>query len=559
MMRRAVAGFGRRFSIAGVVTVAVALGMSAGAAAATTPINIGTPYESGNPSVVVESSGAALVAWANTKDLAGANNFVQYCVVPAAGSACSESGSLDPADGGQYIDDVQTLDDDGTLVILADVYGTQGNSAEDYIPEQEWQSTDGGATWLDVDNGLSVGSGIINADTEPLNAIIVPGTNTLGFGWNTADGPPTFDAFPLTGPPECSVQTCPNSPYASLEPDTNPDTITNAGGNVASQGAAHPGVLAIYNTDFSNGPLGCNGSSSFGTAYAYGSGAQGSGNSYDVSPGSPGSAWRVAASQADCGVEYPVVGGGVSGFGVLEDNLKTNATVYHPFDQTHQNFDTPMALVSSQFEQQPALSQDEFGDIYATFLDTNSGDPTLGYSTDGGASWSAPVALTNTSVSGIGGLTSSVNAPGKGWAAWTNNGSVYALPFDAQDTVTPAAVSGSGSSTPTTVTVTITCATVPCTVTITITGSGSGVGSDLATAARKHRHRTVTLGSGKFTLRTAGAKKLTLKLSRAGKAFFRHHRRGRLTVSLTEQSLGVKKLTKRTVTVTLSKKHHHKH
>jgi hypothetical protein len=355
------------------------------------------------------------------------------------------------------------------------------------------------------------------------------------------------------------VQTCPSSPYATLEPDTNPDVIGNAGGNVASQGAAHPGVLAIYNTDDTNGPLGCSGSgtSSFGTAYAYASGGQAPGNSYDVSPGSAGSAWRVAASQADCSVEYPVVGGGVSGFGVLEDNLKTNTTVYHPFDQTHENFDTPMALVSSQFEEQPALSQDSVGDVYATFLNGGEGGTvSLAYSSDGGASWSGPASLASDASGGVGGLTSSVNASGQGWAAWTNNGSMYALPFDAQDTVAPAAVSGSGSSTGASVTLTITCETLPCTVTVTITITGSGEGGALAMTARKRHHRTTTLGSAKFTLRTAGAKKLKIELNRAGKAFFRKHRRGRLNVSLIERSLGVKKLTSRTVTV---KVHKHKH
>ena len=40
-------------------------------------------------------------------------------------------------------------------------YGSQG----DYEPEQEWQSTDGGATFSLVNGGKSVANGIINAST----------------------------------------------------------------------------------------------------------------------------------------------------------------------------------------------------------------------------------------------------------------------------------------------------------------------------------------------------------------------------------------------------------
>ena len=137
-----------RALLTGALATATALIFTTSALAAGKPVNIGTPFESGQPSVAVDNAGDAVVAWANTKDLAGANNFVQYCVLPVGATACSRSGNLIPADSGQYIDGVQVLDEGSTIVILADVYGTAGNNATDYEPEQEWQSTDGGATWL---------------------------------------------------------------------------------------------------------------------------------------------------------------------------------------------------------------------------------------------------------------------------------------------------------------------------------------------------------------------------------------------------------------------------
>ena len=388
--------------------VAVALAFPSAALAAGKPVNVGTPFENGPPAIAVNNAGDALIAWANTKDLAGANNFVQYCVLPVGATACAQSGNLIPADGAQAIDGVQVLNEGSTLVILADVYGTAGNSARDYVPEQEWQSTDGGATWSLVNGGLSVTSGIINADTGPLSAVTVPGTGVLGYGWDTAAGPPTFNAFPLSSPPECSVQTCPAG-YATLEPNTNPDTIGNGGGQYASQAGAQPGVLGIFNTLFTNGPLGC--SQSFGTAYAYGSGDQSASNNYNISPGQPGSAWKVAASQADCNVEYPAVAGGPSGFGVLEANLGSNATVYHRFDPATEKFDTPMVTVASQGEESPAVAQDGAGDIYATYLLGGVGGPIeLSYSGDGGSGWTS-AALNPNKDGGAGDVNSSVNPP----------------------------------------------------------------------------------------------------------------------------------------------------
>lgn len=523
----------RRTLLAMTLASVVTLAFADGASAAGKAVKVGEPFQSGAPSIAVTSSGSAVIAWANTKDLAGANNFVQYCVLPMGASACAHSGNLIPADSAAYIDNVQTMLDGATIVILADVYGAAGESAREYAPEQEWQSTDGGATFSLVDGGLSVASGILNADTAPLSAVIVPGTGVLGYGWNTAGGsPPTFNAFPLSSPPQCSTASCPAG-FAELEPNTNPDQIGNAGGQFAAQSGAHPGVLGVFNTDFSNGPLGCPGSgtANFGTAFAYGAGAQAATNSYNVSPGKPDSAWQVPVTLADCNVEYPAVAGGPSGFGVLEDELASGHIVYHAFDEATHSFSKSKVTVADELEQQPALSQDGAGGIYATFLGEGSGGPiSLAYSSDGGSAWAGPAVLNPDGDHGAGELGSSVNAAGQGWAAWTDNGSVYAQPFDAADALAAAAsppkVEGAATSTETTVTVTITCKSVPCTVTITITVEGASI------ARKGHsKPRKITLASGTFTIRKHGPQRLQLHLTKAGrKLLARHH--GRLTASL---------------------------
>jgi hypothetical protein len=502
----------------------LAVALCANALAAGKAVNIATPFDiqPPGPSVAVDSAGNAIIAWANDKDLAGAPDLVQYCVLPVNATACSQSGNLMTADAAGHVDGVRVLDDSGTLVILADVFGAAGDNAGDYTPEQEWQSTDGGATWALQDSGLSVSSGILNADTGPIDAVVVPGTGVLGYGWDTAGGAPTFNAFPLTSAPECSVTTCPAG-FATLEPDTNPDQLGNEAGQFASISTGPlGGVMGVFDSLDTNGPLGC--AQSFGTAYVYGAGAQSPSNNYNISPGQPNSAWRVPVAQADCNAEYSAVGGGPSGFGILEDDLGTGSVVYHRFDAGTTKFDTPLATVNGTAgELYPAVNQDGQGNIFATYLLGGSlGKVELSYSADGGKTWAGAPLDSDTSGT-INGINSSVNAHGQGWVAWLSNGSVFAQSFMAGDAVTPASVGGGATTNGSTVTVNVTCASFPCTITITLTAPETVVvnahTARVAAKKGKRKPKIVTLGKGKFTLTKAGGKKLSIKLSGVGKKF----------------------------------------
>jgi hypothetical protein len=450
------------------------------------------------------------------------------------------------------------LVDGATVVVLADVHGTAGESAGEYIPEQEWQSTDGGATFSLVDGGLSVANGVLSADTQPLSAVVVPGTNVLGYGWDSAAGNeangavPTFNAFPLSSPPQCSTTKCSGEgSFAALEPNTNPDPIGNPFGQYASQLGANAGVLAIFETDFSNGPLGC--ATGFGTAYAYGSGAQSATNSYNISPGSPDSAWRVPISQVDCNVEYPAVGGGPSGFGVVEENTANHSVVYHPFNPVTENFSTPeVAIAANQGELDPSVSQDGAGGVYATFLVGGDGGPIgLAYSKDAGKDWTGPATLDPDSDGGASDLTSSVGPTGQGWATWIDNGSVFAQQFDAQDASAPAAVvEGGAPASGGSVTITVTCASTPCTVTITIT-----IGGGEAAAARAAHKGAKTLASGTFTIASKGPKRLSLHLTKAGKRLLaRDHGHLKANVRVSAKTAAGLALTTRIITITAKHK-----
>lgn len=547
----------RRAGLTCGLAAVLAMALCANALAVGKAVNIATPFDiqPPGPSVAVDSGGNAIIAWANDKDLAGAPDLVQYCVLPAGGSTCAHSGSIAAADSAGHIDAVRVLDDGGTLVLLADVFGAAGNQATDYTPEQEWQSTDDGATWTAQNAGLSVSSGIIDADTEPVDGVILPGTGALGYGWVTAQGAPTFNAFPLTGPPECSVATCPAG-FATLEPSTNPDQLSNEPGHFASiSSGPNGGVMGVFDSVDTNGPLGC--ADSFGAAYVYGSGNQSASNNYNVSPGQPNTAWRVPVTQADCNLEYTAVGGGPSGFGILADDLANTTVVYHRFDSATTKFDTPLVTVNGTAgELYPAVNQDGSGGVYATYLLGGSlGKVELSYSADGGKTW-AGAALDSDTNGTINGISSSVNAAGKGWLAWFSNGSVFAQSFDATDAITPASVGGGATSNGSTVTVNVTCASFPCTVTITLAAPETVVvnAHTAAVSAKKGKKKTkiVTLGKGKFTITKSGPKKLEIKLSGAGKKFL-DSKKGHIKISglFTETVQKHTTQTKKTLTLTL--------
>ena len=538
--------------VTAMAVAAVWLALAAQALGAGKPVSVGTPLSDGAPSVAVDSAGNAVIAWANTKDLNGATNFVQWCVVPAGGSACTHSGILQPADNAQFIDNVQAIDDGSTIVILADVFGAAGSSAEDYIPEQEWQSTDGGATFTLLNGGLSVSSGILNADTVPVNAVVVPGTGVLGYGWDTASGPPTFNAFPLNSPPECSRKVCATG-FATLQPASNPDTLSNEPGHFAAQTGASAGVMGAFDTLFTNGPLGC--PQSFGTAFVYGSGNQSASNDYNISPGSANCAWRTPVTHVDCNTEYSTVGGGPSGFGIFEDNLGTSTAVYHRFDQANGTFDTPLVTVAPHSELDPALSQDGAGGVYATYLSGGDGGPVeLSYSGDGGHTFvSGPVNPDHDG--GAHDVTSTVNATGQGWAAWNDNGSVIAQPFMASDAISAPAVASGADSNGKTITVNVSCASFPCTISVVLSAPETVVVHASAARRTRHRTKTVTIGRARFTLTSASRRKLAVSLNGAGKHLVatagKHLKVNGVFSARIERHTTV---TRRTLTVTVSRR-----
>jgi hypothetical protein len=419
----------------------VVLAMLFGAAAASAagpPLTIAVGTHAEHPSIAVAADGSAVVSWADKTAPGG--NLVRWCVIPAGTLSCRGQGTLVPAGvpaGGVYVNQTQALYEGSTIVILADL---QEGTATEYESVQGWQSTDGGLTFNTMNGGKAVASGIVEPDTQMLNAVTLPGGTSVGVGFDTAAKAPSFHAFSLATPTTCGRATAPpNCPegVATLAPGSDVDQVTNAPGNFATDGAS---VMGAFRTNYSAGNLGCPGASPFGMAFVFGTGLQSPSNNYNKSPGVANTAWRGNVALADCGVDYIGLGAGPSGFGVLEDNQVTGQTLYHRFDSATQKFDTAPVVVSAGGEQQPAVSQDGAGGVYATYLSGGIGGPvSLSYSFNGGQTWSGPGTLTTDPLGQVAGLTSQMNPTGQGWATWTEGGTIFAQPFTAADSVPPAA------------------------------------------------------------------------------------------------------------------------
>jgi len=518
--------------------VCLSMMLAAGQAQAAGPaLNLGPAAGSEPPSVAVDALGNALIVWSTT-------STVKYCVLPRNQNKCASAGELTPAAGENEVGGVQALVDGSTYTILADVFGNS-EASFDYVPVQMWSSTDGGATFVPADAGLSVSSGVINGDTVPSGGVIVPsGAAVLGFGYETAVGAPSFNAFAGTDPTECSSQSCPQG-FATLEPSTNPDQVGNLG---AQFGSNLDGVMGIFQTNFTSGPLGCSAAKTvpFGVAYAFGDGPQSESNNYNVSPGQPNTAWRVPVTKALCNVEYPALSAGPSGFAILAQDDLSGDTIYARLGASD-SFDTAPITVDTHGEQEPTVSQDLAGNVYATFLSGGSGGAiSLAFARDRSDQFIGPAPL-DAAGGTVRNLTSNVDASGHGFAVWLDGSSIHAQSFEYTDAVAPATASAATTATANGVTVGVACSELPCTVTASLTTPAAKLGR----VSERTSAKVVTLGTGTTRITKKGIHHLVVKLNRRGQRALAAHRGAlRLTLGLVEKAAGAKITSSRSVKVT---------
>jgi hypothetical protein len=186
--------FTRRWLLSGGLVLTVALTMATSATALTgTPLKIAGPVESGEQSIAVDGSGTAYLAWSDEGQPGDA--YLEYCVVPADTNGCTYRGTLPVTGSGSFVVKTQVLVDAGTVVVLAYLYGPE----DEDVPVQEWQSSNGGKSFIQMADGRSVADAHApdGASAEMIGAVVLPGSAWLGEAGVISTGYPTFAPFPL--------------------------------------------------------------------------------------------------------------------------------------------------------------------------------------------------------------------------------------------------------------------------------------------------------------------------------------------------------------------------
>ena len=422
-----------RFLVTCVVTGILMLGFAAGAEAISKPIAIGSnaPSLPSTPAVAVDPSGTAYIVWLNPP----ADTTLTFCKVPVGATGCSPvSLPVPDPSHAQYFDPPSVLVNGTDVYVFEEVDGAANDNQNGIY---EWFSTDGGATFSPLPHAVSYTAVGDTMGTGPMPLVTLFGGN-VGFGYVAAAGNPVFQTNSLSSPtnysPGAFPPTSPPPPSATLNPSPNNYVVGNLGGEIVSQlSGGSTGLLGVFQL-IEAGPC----PSDEGLVFTYAAiNASTTNATLDTSPG-PGSPWSPLAG-VQCNTESPALTSGPSGLGLLFTN---DASLTHTMTQ-FRRFTAPATFggaitVASGAAQQPSLTQDGGGGLYATWL-TNGTGLRFAYSQNG-SKWSGPVTLFSEKGGAVSvdGIASATNGPGQGWAVFESGGKEYAQPFVAADALPPA-------------------------------------------------------------------------------------------------------------------------
>jgi hypothetical protein len=386
-----------RLIVAAVVVLAGALGSVSSASA----IDLGAGDNA--PVIAYEpTTQTTYVAWRES-----GYKSVELCVLPPAATAClggapymmkdakAESGI---ADYNGYGSPQLVVEPEGGVVLVADLDPVSAAATPSGWTSRgvvAWSSAAGGAAFGQSGQGLDDGGELLAPERgyTPEQGAVALGSSEVGVFGNAYPFGDGFAAFGLS------------KPFAKEESESpEPDTTELFGTEQSDDGtqmAALPNtpksgedLVVTVGADNYSADAECPGSehlSGFGYADA------------TFANLNKQSSWEAGGKKfkaIDCEAEAPVLAGGASGIGVLEDEgpgLQTSgldSIDYRKFNASTHSFEAPI-LVSEEAEHtlsgagSLSVSQDTTGGVYAMWSDGRGKE--LSYSPNGGANWDAPV------------------------------------------------------------------------------------------------------------------------------------------------------------------------
>jgi hypothetical protein len=442
----------RRVSLLIAILLAGALTLSAGASAA---VDLGTGEE---PPVIAYEAGTATtyVAWVGPR-----LHSIELCVLPGGASGCAggapyqlkdeaaEAGGAEPVSSAPQI----VVEPGGGVVLVANEDDTSRSVAPaGYEPlgVVAWSSTAGGAGFALPKHGLADGGELLapeekNGFPPGAGAVALGGSDEVGVFGNENPFGEGFVAFDLTTP----------APATGLpKPDVSEEYPEDLGADSGQ-------IAALPNTPTAGKDLVVTVGSAFSHLAACPSFEHVAG--YGVADTTLAKldeehSWEAGGpyfKPIACPAEAPVLTGGPSGIGLLEDEgggLEgdgSDGIDYRAFDPTTLGFESPVQVSDETTHTLDgagdlSVSQDAEGGIYAMWGDLRGFE--LSYSNDGGREWQTPVltipeAASDPIVVGVG--------AGNFDVAYELNGQEYAQPLNYSTLLAAQATkssSGSGSS-----------------------------------------------------------------------------------------------------------------
>jgi hypothetical protein len=349
-------------------------------------------------------SGDTYVAWE-----ADSNETIYECTLLLGAGSCANGGAAaltdSTAGAGSVYTHPQIVMLNGLPVVLAEVEAASANvepnGSYDQAGVVAWKAPTTGATFAIQNSGKLLASDEGTGEPPSAGAVAL-GTTNIGVGGNYEQFGNGFTDFTLS-----------TSASATTPNIDGSDSYGNQGDADGSQLAAIPDgtnnyLVVVVGGDLSTPPAACPTGTDDATGYAAATGT--------AATLATQAKWNTTTyfKPISCDATAPVLAGGASGIGLLEDEgpglngSGSDGVYYRPFNTSTMAFATTPVEVSDETSADDgaddlSVSQDSAGGIYGCWLDGRG--IVLSYSANGstvGSSWTTPFATGLDVTSGAG-------------------------------------------------------------------------------------------------------------------------------------------------------------